>query len=97
MTFYRLSDHSHPTGYCHIAMSVLRLSIVCHPHFQLLPLARVSGFFILYCMLMVPGKSNFRFLGQDVSHLEFKMTSTQIVKTHILLSCPLFLNELHTI
>ena len=81
-----------------IAMSVRHLSVV-HLHFQLPLLARVSGAFILYCMVMVPRARVI--LVADVGHLEFKMADTQIAKKYYLIKfsqvCQLLVHELHTI
>ena len=47
-----------------VAMSVrpsVRRPSVRRPHFQLSLTAKVSGAFVLYCMVMVPSKGNLRF------------------------------------
>ena len=57
-----------------IAMSV------CRPHFQLSLVDRVSRAHILYCMMMVPGKSDLRFWAKMSAILNSKWPTPKLLK-----------------
>mgnify|MGYP001556251485 CR=1 FL=1 len=82
LSFLPPRDRSRPMGYCHSDVRPSICPSVRHPslHFQLSLVARVSGVFILYYMVMFSGKTNLWFWVEMLAILNLKWLTPKLLK-----------------